>query len=62
MPDYRGIEQQFSETLGLERHPVAVKFQKTPPAGVPNFTGTEPLRLQLLAARRERADVLHGPR
>ena len=42
MPDYRGIEQQFSETLGLERHPVAVKFQKTPPAGVPNFTGTEP--------------------
>ena len=42
MPDYRGIEQQFSETLGLERRPVAVKFQKTPPAGVPNFTGTEP--------------------
>src|SRR6516165_11606081 len=42
MPDYRSIEQPFSETLGLERHPVAVKFQKTPPAGVPNFTGTEP--------------------
>src|SRR6516225_7635194 len=32
----------ISETLGLERRPVAVKFQKTPPAGVPNFTGTEP--------------------
>jgi len=42
MPDYRRLEQQFSETLGLERRPVAVKFQKTPPAGVPNFTGTEP--------------------
>ena len=42
MPDYRGIEQQFSETLGLERHPVAVKFQKTPPGGVPHFIGTEP--------------------
>jgi len=42
MPDYRSLEQQFSETLGLERRPVAVKFQKTPPAGVPNFTGTEP--------------------
>ena len=41
MPDYRSLEQQFSETLGLERRPVAVKFQKTPPAGVPNFTGTE---------------------
>ena len=32
----------ISETLGLERRPVAVKLQKTPPAGVPNFTGTEP--------------------
>ena len=42
MPDYRSLEQQFSETLGLERRPVAVKFQKTPPARVPNFTGTEP--------------------
>jgi hypothetical protein len=42
MPDYQSIEQQFSETLGLERRPVAVKFQRTPPAGVPNFTGTEP--------------------
>ena len=42
MPDYRSLEQQYSETLGLERRPVAVKFQKTPPARVPNFTGTEP--------------------
>jgi len=42
MPDYRSIEQPFSETLGLERHPVAVKFQKTPPGGVPHFIGTEP--------------------
>src|SRR5215472_4473123 len=42
MLDYRSLEQQFSETLSLERRPVAVKFQKRPPAGVPNFTGTEP--------------------
>ena len=42
MPDYRSIEQQFSKTLGLERRPVAVKFQETPPVGVPKFTGTMP--------------------
>ncbi len=42
MVDYRSIEQQLSETLGLPRRPVAVKFQETPPAGVPKFAGTEP--------------------
>jgi len=42
MADYRSIEQQLSESLGLRRRPVAVKFQETPPAGVPKFTGTEP--------------------
>ncbi len=42
MVDYRNIERQLSETIGLERRPVAVKFQETPPAGVPKFTGTMP--------------------
>src|SRR5499425_2129726 len=32
----------FPRLSALERRPVAVKFQKTPPAEVPNFTGTEP--------------------
>ena len=50
MTDYRSLEQQLSETLGLERRPVAVIFQEIPPAGV-----------SLLAARGGRADLLHNP-
>ncbi len=42
MADYRRIEQQVSETLGLARRPVAVTFRETPPAGVPKFSGTVP--------------------
>src|SRR5262249_20058380 len=42
MTDYRSIEQQLSQSLGLRRRPVAVKFQETPPAGRPKFNGTEP--------------------
>lgn len=42
MVDYRSIEQQLSEILGLQHRPVAVKFEETPPAGVPKFAGTEP--------------------
>jgi uncharacterized protein (DUF169 family) len=42
MEDYRGMEKSLSETLGLQRRPVAVKFQDAPPAGVAKFTGTEP--------------------
>lgn len=42
MADYRGMEQYLSETLGLQRRPVAVTFRDTPPAGVRKFTGTEP--------------------
>ncbi len=42
MVDYHSIEQQLSETLSLQRRPVAVKFQETPPAGLPKFTGTMP--------------------
>lgn len=42
MDDYREIEKSLSESLGLRRRPVAVKFQDAPPAGVAKFTGTEP--------------------
>jgi len=40
--DYRAIERQLTEALGLRRRPVAVAFRSTPPAGIPKFTGTEP--------------------
>lgn len=36
------MEHQLSEVLGLPRRPVAVAFRGTPPAGVAQFTGTEP--------------------
>jgi len=42
MTDYRSIEQQLTESLHLERRPVAVTFQENPPAGVPKFAGTMP--------------------
>jgi uncharacterized protein (DUF169 family) len=42
MVDYRRIEQQLTESLGLRRRPVAVKFQDAPAQGVTKFAGTEP--------------------
>jgi uncharacterized protein (DUF169 family) len=42
MVDYRSIERQLTESLGLRRRPVAVKFQEAAPAEVSKFTGTEP--------------------
>lgn len=42
MPDYRTLEQQFTEVLGLERRPVAVAFLDRPPAGLAEFTGSAP--------------------
>lgn len=42
MTDYRELEQQLTNTLKLERRPVAVKFLEKPPAGVPKFSGTMP--------------------
>ena len=42
MTDYRSLEQQLSEALGLGRRPVAVTFQENPPAGVSKFNGTAP--------------------
>jgi len=42
MVDYRGLEQQLTEALGLRRRPVAVTFRDAAPAGVMKFAGTEP--------------------
>src|SRR5262245_56426766 len=42
MPDYRLMERQLSEALGLPRRPVAVAFREAPPAGVKKFSGVEP--------------------
>ena len=42
MADYLSIEQQLSESLMLQRRPVAVTFREAPPAGVRQFAGTEP--------------------
>ena len=42
MPDYRTLEQQITEALGLNRRPVAVTFARSAPAGVRKFGGTEP--------------------
>ena len=42
MTDYRGIERRLREALGLTRRPVAVAFRDVPPAGVKQFTGSEP--------------------
>ena len=42
MPDYRSLEKQFSEVLGMERRPVAISFVDAPPVGVAAFDGTVP--------------------
>jgi uncharacterized protein (DUF169 family) len=42
MTDYRQIEQQLSNDLGLTRRPIAIALRETPPSGVNKFTGTAP--------------------
>ena len=42
MIDYRTIEQRISQALGLTRRPVAVAFRDNAPAGVTQFSGSEP--------------------
>ena len=39
---HRELEDGFVLPLDLRRRPVAVAFRKTPPHGVPKFTGVEP--------------------
>lgn len=42
MTDYRAIERRLRERLSLPRRPVAVAFLEMPPAGVKQFSGSEP--------------------
>lgn len=42
MTDYRCLEKQLTEDLGLRRRPIAIAFRQTPPSGVSKFTGTAP--------------------
>lgn len=42
MTDYRRLEKQLAEDLGLRRRPIAIAFRDTPPSGVSKFTGTAP--------------------
>jgi len=42
MPDYRMLEHQITEALGLDRRPVAVTFAASAPPGVRKFRGREP--------------------
>lgn len=40
--EYRAIEERITKSLGLQKRPVAVKFLDSRPAGIEQFTGTEP--------------------
>jgi uncharacterized protein (DUF169 family) len=42
MEEYRKLEENFSNLLGLKKRPVAVKFLAAPPAGVLKLNGAEP--------------------
>jgi uncharacterized protein (DUF169 family) len=42
MMDYRVLEGRLSEVLGLKRRAVAIAFRDAAPAGVAQFTGTQP--------------------
>ena len=42
MNEYRSVETKFSDSLGLKKRPVAVRFLDAPPSGVPKFEGAEP--------------------
>jgi uncharacterized protein (DUF169 family) len=55
MTDYRTIERQLTDALGLQRRPVAVAFRPAPPAGLPKFSGTEPSGCSFWRLAAERA-------
>jgi uncharacterized protein (DUF169 family) len=42
MTDYKEMESQLAERLGLERRPIAIAFRETAPPDVSKFEGTEP--------------------
>jgi uncharacterized protein (DUF169 family) len=58
MADYRKLERQVTEALGLTRRPVAVTFARSAPAGVRKFSGTEPAGCSFWR-RAERGDVFY---
>src|SRR4029453_1988215 len=42
MTDYKKMESQLAERLGLERRPIAIAFRESAPPDVSKFEGTEP--------------------
>jgi uncharacterized protein (DUF169 family) len=42
MSEWQDVERRLVDALGLTRRPVAVAFRAEPPAGVAQFTGSEP--------------------
>jgi uncharacterized protein (DUF169 family) len=42
MTNYKSIAQRLTDTLGLQRRPLAIAFRDRAPDGVRKFTGTEP--------------------
>jgi uncharacterized protein (DUF169 family) len=58
MADYRMLERQIAEALGLDRRPVAVTFGRGAPAGVRKFIGTEPAGCSFWRLA-ERGDVFY---
>jgi len=42
MTDYKKMESQLAERLGLERRPIAIAIRETAPPDVSKFAGTEP--------------------
>jgi uncharacterized protein (DUF169 family) len=42
MTDYKSIAQRLTDTLGLQRRPIAIAFRDRAPEGVRKFAGTEP--------------------
>lgn len=58
MADYRKLERQVTEALGLTRRPVAVTFARSAPAGVRKFSGTEPAGCSFWRLA-ERGDVFY---
>ena len=42
MTHYARLEQQLTDTLHLQRRPMAMAFRRTPPPGVAKFEGSVP--------------------
>jgi hypothetical protein len=40
--DFAAVEKHLTTALALSRRPIAIAFRESPPAGVPQLTGTQP--------------------